>query len=98
MTGGRAMAKQSITLELDDETIRLLAALGQPIEVLAHLAYSAADSVRHPGRAKRTQTDTSLRVERDKSDVAIAKERAAIEELADGVVRIARQRADQVVQ
>jgi signal transduction histidine kinase len=92
------MAKQSITVELDDETIRYLAVLGKPIEVLAHLAYSAAEGVRLPGRPKREQTDESLRVERDKSDVAIAKERAAIEEAADDVVRIARQRADQVVQ
>ena len=91
------MAKQGITVELDDETIRLLAALGQPSDLLAHLAYAAADSVRHPGRVKREQTDESLRGERNKSDVALANERAALEELADEVVRVARQRADQVV-
>jgi signal transduction histidine kinase len=92
------MAKQGVTVELDDETIRHLTVLGEPTEVLAHLAYSAAEGVRLPGRPKREQTDESLRAERDKSDVAIAKERMAIEEAADDVVRIARRRADQVVQ
>jgi signal transduction histidine kinase len=92
------MAKQSISVELDDETIRYLAALGRPIEVLAHLAHAAAESVRLPGRPKRERTDESLRVEREKSDVALARERAAIEEAADDVVRIARQRADRLVE
>jgi len=92
------MAKQSITVELDDETIRSLAVLGKPIEVLAQLAHSAADGVRRPGRQRRAQTDQSLRTERDKADVAIAKERETVEGVADDVVRIARQRADQVVQ
>jgi signal transduction histidine kinase len=54
--------------------------------------------VRSPGHPKREQTNESLRVERDKSDVAIANERAAIDEKADDVVRIARQRADRVVE
>jgi len=92
------MAKQSITVELDDETIRSLAVLGKPIEVLAQLAYSAADGVRRPDHERRAQTDQSLRTERDKADVAIAKERETVEGVADDVVRIARQRADQVVQ
>jgi len=55
------MAKQSITVELDDETIRYLAVLGKstavpdggPAEVLAHLACSAADGVRRPGAWER---------------------------------------------
>ena len=93
------MAKQSITVELDDETIGYLAALGKPVEVLARLAYSATtEGVRRPGRERRAQTDESLRVVRDKTDVAIAKELEAVEGVADDVVRIARQRADQVVQ
>ena len=91
------MAKQSITIELDDETIRYLAVLGKPIEVLARLADSAADGVRRPGHERRAQTNQSLRIERDKTDVAIAKERDTIEGVADDVVWIARQRADQVV-
>jgi signal transduction histidine kinase len=90
----RILAKQSITVELDEETIRCLAVLGKPIEVLAHLAHSAADGVRHPHRE---QTDESLRVERDKADAAVAKEREVVEGAADEVIRIARQRADQVV-
>jgi signal transduction histidine kinase len=88
------MAKQTITVELDEETIRCLAMVGKPIEVLAHLARSAADGVRHPHR---DQTDVSLRVERDKADAAVAKEREVVEQAADEVIRIARQRADQVV-
>jgi signal transduction histidine kinase len=92
------MAKQSITVELDDETIRSLAVLGKPSEVLARLAYSAAEGLRRPDRGQRTQTDQSLRIERDKSDDAIAKDREIVEGVADDVVRIARQRADQVLQ
>jgi PAS domain S-box-containing protein len=91
------VAKQDITVELDDETIRNLAVLGNPVEVLARLAHSAADVVLHPGHLQRDQTDESLRVERDRSDAAIVKKRLAVEVVADEVVRIARQRADQVV-
>ncbi len=76
---GRAMVKQNIIVELDSETIHYLAALGKPTDVLARLAFSAADGVRRPGRPKREQTNESLRVEREKSDVAVAKERAAVE-------------------
>lgn len=64
------MAQQVVTVELDDETIRYLAVLGQPAEVLARLACSAADGARRSGRPKREQTDESLRVERAKSDDA----------------------------
>ena len=92
------MAKQILPVELDDETIQSLAVLGKPIEVIAHLADSAADGVRSPGQPKRDQTDESLRAERNKADAAAAKKRESVEEAADEVVRIARQRADQVVQ
>lgn len=92
------MAKQSITVELDDETIRSLAVLGEPVDVLAHLAHSAADGVRSPAHPQRRHTDESLRVERDKTDTGVAEKRKTDEAEADGVVRIARQRADQVVQ
>ena len=91
------MGKRQLTIELDDETIDLLAELGEPITVLSQLAYAAADGVRRPGRRKRDQTDESLRVERDKTDAAIATERARIEKTANDVVRIARMRADEVV-
>jgi hypothetical protein len=53
------MAKQTITLELDDETIRYLRVLGgvacgESVEdVIAHLAHSAADGVRRPGAWER---------------------------------------------
>ena len=77
------MAKQSITVELDDETIRYLAVLGNPIEVVARLAYSAADGVRRPGHKRRTQTNQSLQIERDNTDIAIAKDRDIVEEEAD---------------
>lgn len=90
--------KQSITVELDDETIRHLAVLGTPIEVLARLAYAAADGVRDPGHPRRDQTNVSLRVERDKADDRDTEKLAAVEEEEDAVVRIARDRADQVVQ
>jgi len=54
--------------------------------------------VRRLGHERRAQTDQSLRVERDKTDVANAKVRKTVDGVADDVVRIARQRADQVVQ
>jgi len=92
------MAKRSITLELDDETIGYLTMLGEPIEVLARPAYSAADSVRRPSHPLREQTDESLRIERDKADIAAVARRDTEDEQADEVVRIARQRADKVVQ
>jgi signal transduction histidine kinase len=93
------MAKRSITLELDDETIRHLAVLGKPNEVLALLAYSAADGAqRHGQQPQRDQTDESLRVERDKADAGDAEKREAVDQAADEVVRIARHRADQTVQ
>lgn len=91
------MTNQRITVELDDETIRSLAALGRPIDVLAQLAHRAADGVRRPGHPRRAQTDQSLQTERDKADVAIATERELVEGAADDVVRIARERADQVM-
>jgi len=92
------MAKRSITLELDDETIGYLTMLGEPIEVLARLADSAADSLRRPSHPLRDQTDESLRIERDKADIAAVARRDIEDEQADEVVRIARQRADKVVQ
>lgn len=91
------MTKQSVTVELDNETIRCLAMAGKPIDLLARLADSAADGMRgrHP---QRSQTDVSLQVERDKADDREGVTSAAVNELADEVVRIARHRADQVVQ
>jgi len=91
------MAKQSITVELSDETIRCLALLGAPHDVLAGLADSVAQRMSHGDQQQRVQTDTSLRVERDHSDVVIAKERERAEGAADDVVRLARQRADELV-
>lgn len=91
------MAKQSFTIELDDETVRKLALLGEPIQLLAHLALSAAEGTRSSGQPKREQTDQSLRAEREKADLALALERAVLDDEADEVVRIARQRADLVV-
>jgi signal transduction histidine kinase len=87
------MATQSITVELDDETISGLAELGTPIDVLAHLARHAIDIAHAPPGAKRELTDESLRVERDKADTGIANEQMT----ADEVVRVARQRADRLV-
>ncbi len=92
------MSKQSITVELDDETIRYLAGLGEPTEVLARLACSAAEDVDQRGRPRRDQTNESLRIERHKTDDVLTMERDAVEGVADEVVRIARERADRVVQ
>jgi signal transduction histidine kinase len=92
------MSKQSITVELDDETIRYLVGLGEPIDVLARLFCSAAEDVDHRGRPRRDQTNESLRIERHKTDGVLNMARDAVEGVADEVVRIARERADRVVQ
>lgn len=92
------MSKQTITVELDDETIRYLAGLGEPTEVLARLAYFAAEDVDHRGRPRRDQTNESLRIERQKTDNVLTMARDSDEGVADEVVRIARERADLVVQ
>src|SRR5438874_375658 len=57
------MAKQSITVVLDEETIRYLAMLGKPIEVLEH---ERAEQRRYPADflAEREATDTNLTGER----------------------------------
>ena len=91
------MANQSITVELDDETVRCLAAVGKPIDVLARLAHSAADGVRgrHP---RRDQTDVSLRGERANADALEEKQRGAIEREVDALVNTGRHRVDQVLQ
>lgn len=61
------MAKQRNTVELDDETIRHLAGLGNPIGALTRLGASADVAARHPNRPERSRTDESLRVERGKA-------------------------------
>ena len=91
------MAEHSITVELSDETIRCLALLGAPRDVLAQLANSVAQRVGHGDYQQRVQTDRSLRVERDQSNVVIAEERKGAERAADEVVHLARQRADELV-
>jgi signal transduction histidine kinase len=68
------MAKQRISIELEDATIRTLAVLGNPIDVLEQLAYSAAEGVRRPDHPRREVTDESLRVEQDKADTAVVDE------------------------
>ncbi len=68
------MAKRRITVELDEETVRSLAVLGDPTEVLAQLAHSSAASVHRPDHPRRDQTDASLRRERGKADAAVPQE------------------------
>ncbi|MDQ3263045.1 MAG: HAMP domain-containing histidine kinase [Myxococcota bacterium] len=89
------MGKQRLTLELDEETIRSLGTLGSPAEVLASLAKISVGA--HPPTPRRDQTDLSLQSERTSSDADTSSLRKALEDLADEVVRIARQRADQVL-
>ena len=47
--------------------------------------------------AERKQTDESLRVEREKADLALGEKLAAIDETADAVITLARARADGVL-
>ena len=62
------MGTRSITVELDDQTVASLAALGKPVDVLTRLAHSAADGARGSDEEKRGLTDESLRSEREKAD------------------------------
>jgi len=71
--------------------------LGKPTDIIAQLAFSAADGVRRTDLERRGLTDVSLRDERTKTDAAIAEERQRVEGTADDVLRVARDRADQVV-
>lgn len=64
---GTDMAKISLTVELDEDTLRALAALGDPRQVLEVLARSAAGDLVRP-QERREETDTSLRAERRLSD------------------------------
>jgi len=91
------MTNQSITVELDEETVRYLTTLGEPIVVLARLAASAADGFRnrHP---QRDQTDVSLRVERAEADNYDTKKREANEKQEDELLHIGRHRVDQLAQ
>jgi len=91
------MANQSITVELDEETIRCLTAVGKPIDVLARLAHSAADGVRNR-YPQRDQTDVSLRIERAEADDYETKESKANEKQVDALVLTGRHRVDEIAQ
>jgi signal transduction histidine kinase len=92
------MPNHHLNVALDLETVRCLAVLGDPADVVARLAYVAADGIRSAGHPRRAKTDDSLRHERGKSDDAIRLEHAITDAAADEVLRVARERADQVVQ
>ena len=92
------MAKQSISIDLDTETLRGLAALGDPAVLLAGLASAAVERARRPHYPQRDETDVSLSLERHKADDCEASQREAAEVQADEVVQVARERADEVVQ
>ena len=92
------MAKLSIIVELDADTVSRLAVLGKPSEVLERLATSAADGALGPQhQPRREKTDDSLQIERTKTDAAIADQRSSVDGAANEVVVIARQRADEVL-
>ena len=91
------MANQSITVELDEETIRCLTAVGKPIDVLAHLARSTADGVRNR-YPQRDQTDVRLRIERAEADDYETKESKANEKQVDALVLTGRHRVDEIAQ
>lgn len=70
------MTRRRLTVELDEETVRDLAALGEdPSEMLAILAHAAAEGVRRPDHPRRGQTDASLRAERARSDEELVEAR-----------------------
>jgi signal transduction histidine kinase len=55
------------------------------------------DEDKHKPSPERIQTDESLRVEREKVDVAIGSTFSALEQLADAVIEKARERADAIL-
>ena len=78
------MAKLSIIVELDADTVRRLTVLGKPSEVLERLACAAADGALGPQhRPRREKTDESLQIERTKTDAAIADQRSSVEGAAN---------------
>ena len=83
---------------MSDETVRRLSVLGDRTEMLAQSAGALAEGARLPGQAQREQTDVSLRVERDTADTSVAGKCGAEDRKDDGVVRLARERADQIVE
>ncbi len=91
------MAKQIITLELEEGTVRGLALLGPPVEVLEQLATAAAEGRRRPAHPRRDQTDQSIKAERKSSDDTETGLHTVAEEIADEVVRSSRARADQIL-
>ena len=66
------MTRQTITLELDEDTVHSLADLGEPREVLARLARSTAEDLDGPNPFNRGQTNRSLKTERQETDVIIS--------------------------
>ena len=51
-----------------------------------------------PKAPRRDQTNEHLRLERDRADATTEAERLSVDGIADEVLRVARQRADEVVQ
>ncbi len=87
-----------LIVDVDDQVLSWLAAAGEPAEVLAKLARSAASGVRLPNEERRHRTNESLRVEREKTDSAVGARRDADEDAADQVIKTARDRADAVAE
>ncbi len=87
------MAKQTITLELDAETLRRLAALGDPGEVLARLAESVVSLAEH----QQTPADEadedgqgpwpSLSADRSHADMVLSDQREANEQMVLATLR-----------
>ncbi len=88
------MGIQKITIDLSDETIRLLAPLGKADEVLARLASTAAQRVSAPAIARNEETEQVLRSRRDKTDAAIARQRELIEATVEHAARVARAQSE----
>lgn len=72
------VAKHTITVELDEDTVEALRELGEPADILVRLAREAAGPIQHSGQV-RQRTDKSLSVERLRADDRIKDRPGAVD-------------------
>ena len=82
------MGTRMLSVELDDETLDVLATFGPPADVLKRLAASAAESVGDVAAVGGGKADRSLRRERETADRMVEQGVAALQDSPQGAARI----------